>query len=454
MARPVSARCAVLASLGLVLACAGCRGGALAGSRPAPPAAAPAAVDVRRYETRIALDVANKSVEGETRITFAYPGPGPRALRFPRNALSVERADYRGRPTAFQADGDTIVIPLPETPTAGAEEEVSLAYHATPQRGLVFGEGLAYADFFTCHWMVCSEEPGDKAALSLEVEAPAGYRIIASGHRVEERTDASGRVHSRWEEERPYSPYLYGFVAGRLVETSIDKGSVRLTFAGLSASESVESLRRKFSDTGRMLAFLEGRAGVPLPHGAYAQVLVPGTEAQEKSSFSVIGAKFLDPILEDPTEDWVIVHELAHQWWGNLITCRDWSQFWLNESLATFLVAAYKEQRWGRPAYERELGLWREHWQVAKDAGFDVPLAYAEPYPSIRVRRAIQYSKGALFLDALRRRMGERAFWRGIETFTRRHAGGTVTSADFQRALQSTSAADISSLFDEWVYPR
>ncbi len=242
-------------------------------------------------------------------------------------------------------------------------------------------------------------------------------------------------------------------MAGELAETSVDAGPVRLRLVGPAGSESPTSLRSKFRDTPRMLAFLQGRAGVPLPHEVYTQVLVAGSEAQEKSSFALIGAEVLDPILEDPTEDWVIVHELAHQWWGNLVTCRDWSQFWLNEGMATFLVAAYKEQRWGRPAYERELGLWRERWKEAKDAGFDVPLAYAQPYPSLRVRRAIQYSKGALFLDTLRARLGDRAFWKGIAAFTRNHAGGTVTSADFQGAMQGASGVDLFPLFRKWVYP-
>lgn len=318
---------------------------------------------------------------------------------------------------------------------------------------MVFGEKLVYTDFFTCHWMVCSEEPGDKAEFGLEVIAPTGYQVVASGRLVAESDDGSGQVSSRWEEERPYSPYLYGFAAGEFIETFADAGSVKLRFMGLSGSESADSLRRKFQDTERMMTYLQERAGVPLPHDVYTQILVPGSEAQEKSSFAVIGAGFLDPILEDPTEDWVIVHELAHQWWGNLVTCRDWTHFWLNEGMATYLVAAYKERSWGKAAYARELALWQDRWNFAKDADFDVPLAYEQEYPSLRIRRAIQYSKGALFLHALRGRLGEQAFWTGIAAFTRKHAGGTVTSADYQNAMQDVSGIDLAALFRKWVYP-
>ena len=415
-------------------------------------AVGPQQLDVRRYEARVALDVANKSVRGDTAIIFRFPSASPRSLRFPRNELEVDGATYEGHAAAFRIEGDSIVIPLPDS-SALAQERVGIAYHSTPLRGLVFGDRFVYTDFHTCHWMVCSEEPGDKADFALEVIAPARYRVIASGRLVRERIDASGNVHSQWEETQPYSPYLYGFVAGEMIEAFADAGSTKLRLLGVAASESTGSLRRKFAETARMLTFLQRRAGVPLPHGVYTQVLVPGEEAQEKSSFALIGTAYLDPILEDPTEDWVIVHELAHQWWGNSITCRDWSHFWLNEGMATFLTAAYKQQRWGQAAYERELKLWRERRAIASDAGFDVPLAYAGQYPSLRIRRAIQYSKAALFLDALRARVGEGVFWRGVAIFTRRHAGGTVTSSDLQRAMQEASGTDLAELFREWVYP-
>jgi aminopeptidase N len=201
-----------------------------------------------------------------------------------------------------------------------------------------------------------------------------------------------------------------------------------------------------------MLRFFEARAGVPFPQAVYTQVLVPGSAAQEKSSFSLLGQDELDPILVDATEDWAIAHELAHQWWGNLVTCRTWSHFWLNESLATFMVAAWKEERWGRAAYQHELDLFRKRHARAIDAGFDVPLAYSGTYPSLGIRRAIQYSKGALFLHLLRQELGEDVFWSGLRQFTSEHAGGAVVSSDFQSAMQRASGKDLGPLFRTWVH--
>jgi aminopeptidase N len=145
---------------------------------------------------------------------------------------------------------------------------------------------------------------------------------------------------------------------------------------------------------------------------------------------------------------------MAHQFWGNLITCADWPHFWLNEGLTVFMVAAYKEQRWGRPAYDRELELLRARYQLAVDAKFDVPLTFAGDYPSLQVKRQIVYSKGALFLARLRQVMGERGFWAALAKYTRRFSGRAVVTQDFQQIFAAETHEDLGRLFDAWAYGR
>ena len=116
------------------------------------------------------------------------------------------------------------------------------------------------------------------------------------------------------------------------------------------------------------------------------------------------------------------------------------------------MTAAWKEQRWGRAAYDRKMNLARARVARAAAAGFDKPLTWAGPFPNLGARRAIQYSKGSLFLDALRTRLGDRDFWRVIRHYTRRHAGGTVTSADFQAAVSAVKPGVADDLFQAWVF--
>jgi aminopeptidase N len=300
--------------------------------------------------------------------------------------------------------------------------------------------------------MICSQDaPGDKARFELSLRLPAGIGSLSVGRlrSIKAETDGS-RVHL-WRETRPYSAYLYGFAAGHFREARARQGRAVLSY--LSPTASPQEMKALLSTTEAMVRFLEAKAGLPLPVRRYTQLLVSGDEAQEAATYSVIGLKQIEPILSDPGNDWVVVHELAHQWWGNLVTARNWDHFWLNEGIVTFMTAAWKEHRFGRAAYVAELDIARRRLARLKEAGGDRPLAFAGPYPSLAARRSVQYSKGALFLDHLRTQLGEDSFWNGLKSFTRTHAGGVVESRDFQRAFEKASGRDLSAMFDEWVYP-
>ena len=207
-----------------------------------------------------------------------------------------------------------------------------------------------------------------------------------------------------------------------------------------------------FGDTGRMIAFFEAKAGLPLPEGRYTQVLVDEHGDQEDAALSMIERASIEPILSDPHEDWIVAHELAHQWWGNLVTCADWRELWLNEGLTTFMVAAYKEQRWGRAAYDREIAIARARWDAAKQAGLDEPLSWRGTYPSLSAKRRIAYGKSVVFLNVLRSELGESAFWRSVRQYTRANAWRSVTAADLQKAFETESGRDLSPLFRLWVF--
>jgi len=426
------------------------------GAAHAQPAAAPetapgTGIDVLSHELEVTPDFQARSLSGRARIRLRVEQEGLREIAFSKNALDIVAAELEGKAVSARQGRSSLIFTMPQPLRAGQTVTLAVSYRGKPARGVTFTERAVFTSYWACDWMICSQDvPADKAAFQLRLTLPAGMRSLSVGTRRSVRRGPGGRTVHLWREERPYSAYLYGFAAGTFTEAVRRRGDREIAVVDATAAPSDHA---PLLDTmAAMIGFLEGKAGVKLPPRRYSQLLVPGSEAQEAATYSIVGMRHIEAGRAKPEEEWALVHELAHQWWGNLVTACNWDHFWLNEGVVVFLTAAWKEHRFGRAAYEAELEMARGRVARVREIGFDKPLAFRGSYPSLGARRAIQYSKGALFLDHLRTLLGEEAFWGGLKRFTRTHAGRTADSRDFQRAFEQASGRDLSATFDQWVY--
>lgn len=430
------------------IALAGCGSLGTNAFEPCPVDKAGCGYDVRAHELILEVDPETGYVVGAQTITLDIdPGHvGP--IVFSGNEMQITEIDANGPHPPIEAEDGVFRVDV----RPGAETmRIELRYEGLPRRQYAVEDSAVYTGYFACDWMICAQDDfGDKASIRLELVLPEELRTLGPGALSSARFHEDGKWHAVWEQQRPQSAYLYAFALGDfdMAETTASDVTLRM----LSNAATADELLTLFEPTADMLAFFESRAGTPFPHDVYSQLYVEGNAAQEAVSHAIIGTRLLAPILETPEEDWVIAHELAHQWWGNGATAVDLTHFWLNEGVTVFMVAAWKEHRWGRDAYEREMELLRQRFASAIDAGFDVPLSFAGEYPSLRVRRAIQYSKGALFMDALRTELGDEAFWAGLAAYTLKHMNRAVVSKDFQASFEAATGRDLSALFEEWVY--
>ena len=410
------------------------------------------AIDIQHYDVSLNLDFDGKTVSSTTKIEFLIRHRAS-SIHFSGTRLSLDSVSMGGQTLRFENGENGLAIHFPRELTPGAHAAITVESHGHPDRGLVFEPKFVYSNYFTCDWMICAQDDfGDKASIQLTLEFPAGASSLAPGQLVSRTKLAGGRTRDVWRERRPYSAYLFGFAVGELTVATQRSGRTELSY--LAGGTSAGGLLNYFAPTPDMVKFFEQKSGVRIPQRRYSQVLVTGDVAQEKVNFSLIGAELVSAMAADRQEDWALAHELAHQWWGNSLTCSDLSQFWLNEGITVFMVAAWKEHRWGRDAYDREMRLARQRVESAKQAGVDRKLTSRERYPSLPLRRAIQYSKGALFMDRLRQELGDEQFWRAFRKYTQTHVGETVTSRDLQRTFEHSSRRDLSALFEEWVYDR
>ena len=431
----------IAAALAALLMLLGTATPAFAGERP---------YSVEHYAARIEPDLRTKTLTGRVRIDLTVQAAAVETLEFDRGELEVSRVSIDGAARPFTIDAAHLLVRLAGPSRAGAHMRMAVEYHGAPRSGLEFAPDLSqiYTIFSTSQWLVCNDIPSDKATIDLELVLPAGLRVVANGRQVSRRVQPDGRQVVEWRESHALPSYTFGFAAGPFTEAQEDHGRLRYLGAGFSA----DALRQIFHETADIRAFLERRSGIRYDGPTYTQVLVADTVGQELGDFSLLSSEFGRGVLTDPRAITLIAHEFAHQWWGNRMTCRDWTQFWLNEGFATFMAAAYLENRFGREAYLEAIGKWRDRYAAVKAKGEDHALEFsAWTHPSAR-DRTIVYQKGAYVLYQLRLELGDQVFWKAVRDYTGEYFGKSVTTHQFQAAVEKSSGRDLTEFFRKWVY--
>ncbi|MDC0710184.1 M1 family metallopeptidase [Stigmatella sp. ncwal1] len=425
-------------------------GRASRGCEETQAALAAGGLDVVDYEADLQIDPVTRTLTGTVGILVRSQGAWNQPLELSAEGLSIEAVREGDTALEFQHEGGSLRIPLNRAPGTGQHRRVSVRYRGQPEGGLHFKEDAFYTAFHTARWMPSRDLPSDKATWTLRLTVPAGLSVIASGKLLTREALQGAKERYTWRLEVPHSAYLLGFVAGKFQESQAMVGLVRLRFLGAGRSEA--ELKRVFADTTAMFRFFQERAGVPYPFEEYTQVLLPEATPQEVAGHALLEAGYADEVLTEPREDWMSAHELAHQWWGNLVTCGSWGDFWLNEGLTTFMTAAYKEHRWGRDEYDREMALARRRYQRLRARGADRALALPETSLSREVGGPLPYAKGSLVLHLLRSELGEEDFWAGIREFTASHASCAASTSDFRAALEKASGRELGPFFAQWVH--
>jgi aminopeptidase N len=258
-----------------------------------------------------------------------------------------------------------------------------------------------------------------------------------------------------WKQEIPHSTYLISVVAGQFEKYGERAGAIPLEYYVPSGTGRDKAMQT-FRETPAAVRFFEDRIGFPYPYAKYSQTTVQEFTfgGMENISATTLSDRTLHESASEPQSSSVdlVTHELAHQWFGDLLTCANWSHLWLNEGFATFWAAAYREHRDGWDQYLHEVFEDRVRYLDEDKQRYRRPLVTSYYSDPIDLFDRTTYQKGFMVLDMLRFVLGDERFFRSLSHYLKTYQRQTVVTDDFRKAVEEASGENLGWFFDQWVY--
>jgi aminopeptidase N len=421
-------------------------------------------VDCTHIALDLAVDLTGKRIRGTAHVDLRTLIP---VEAFTLDAVDLEvaavRVTQRGEPRRSELtyDGMHLVVTLAEPVPAGEDLRASIDYSVGEEEDglhwfgptrdepdvpvVVWSQGEAV---FSSHWFPCIDVPSEKHTSEMTITARRGLEVSSNG-RLVSREEVGDDVRWHWALDVPHATYLMSLIAG---EFHVTRG----TWHGKSIEYWVhpayaEWSDRSFRNTERMLDFISEYTGVEYPWERYAQICCEGFGGgMENTTATTLGTRALhdERSLLDGNSDGLIVHELAHQWFGDYTTCRDWSHIWLNEGFASYFESLWEEVDHGADGLAYDMV---EKAREAKRGGTELPIvdrAYADPDGVFDARA---YPKGAWVLHMLRHRLGDPAFRQVLERFLEDNALRAVETVDLRKAVEAVTGRSFERFFFDWT---
>ncbi len=423
---------------------------------------------VAHYALDLRLDFTEKKIEGTATLTVHASRPTERLL-LDAEGLDVKHAKEGGRTLAFSRGEGSLTVELGRSLARGEKAQVEIAYSTKPRRGLYFVGPDSHhpkkpvqawtqgQDEDARSWFPCIDRPRDRATLDIRATVPASMEAFANGVLVESQDDKKAGTRTfHYKMDKAVPPYLVTLVAGEFAKLEDRWEDVPLRF--IVSKEHLEQARLSFAPTKDMVAFFSEWTGVRYAWPKYDQVCVEDFifGGMENTSQTTLTTRTLhdERAHLDFQSDTLVAHELAHQWFGDLVTCRDWCHGWLNEGFATYAEALWKEKAEGKDAYAYYALVTREEYLEEFDGRYSRPIVQRTYHAPVDIFDRHLYEKGGSVLHYLRYWLGEADLRASIRHYLEKHREQPVETIDLQRAIFEATGREMDRFFDEWVYGR
>lgn len=437
---------------------------------------APAAVDSPAYRKyapdrrvdllHLALDVTPdfkaRTVAGTATLTFKPIATPLEELRLDAVELRVASVTSSEKLASHEVTDREIVLHFAPPIPVGKEARVTVKYSAEPRKGLYFRTpemGYAETHLWTQgepgearHWFPSIDHPVEKFTSEVTCRVPAGMVALSNGRQVSAQSGAGGLVAFHWVQEKPHVTYLITLVAGQLKKIEDKHRDIPLEFWTTPSDHAAAP--NSFRNTKHMMQFFEREIGVNYPWAKYGQVAVHDYHwgGMENTSLTTLNFRTLfTPETENLfSSDSLVAHELAHQWFGDLVTCKDWSHIWLNEGFATYYDWMWQGDFGG--TNETLYALYSAAKGILANQNETRGIVWRKFGDPEEMFNYLAYPKGAWVLHMLRCQLGADLYRKCVRTYLDRHGYGSVETADLRKVIEELSGRSYERFFEQWVH--
>jgi aminopeptidase N len=435
-------------------------------SRADEPYARSRDYDLQHSKIALRFDLEHKKVFGDVIHSVTILKDGTAKLVFDSIGLTIQSVAVNKGAAKFESAADKLIVALPSAAKAGEKVDVQIRYEGRPTKGLYFI--LPDKDYpnrptqiwtqgeseDTRYYLPTYDYPNDRLTTETILTVPDSWITVGNGKLISVTNAGNGLKTWTWKESLPSSTYLITVVAGEFDEAKDSWHGIPVTYYAPKGRG--DRLPINYGRTPAMIDLFSRKLGVDYPWEKYAQSMVDDFVAggMENSSATTNTSTSLDHsklAVEYTTgEDALISHELGHQWFGDLVTCKDWGDIWLNEGFATFMETVWTEAHFPKDQSDYD------RWSNAGD-WFDQNSLYAKPIVRYDFSDSSEfdgnvYGKGGWVLYMLRRQLGEDAFYRGLKHYLEVNRGKNVVTSDLIKAIEEATHTDVDEFFNQWIY--
>ena len=431
--------------------------------------------DVIHYTLHLSFDASAKTVFGREIIVVSPFQSGLDSVVLDAAKMDIKSVQLSSRKKlSFQKFPEKLAIYLDKKYASTDTISISIVYQVTdPERGLYFvhqnqGTDKEHFEIYTQgeeeenhYWFPCWDFPNDRATSEVYVTTKIPNIAISNGRLLgvtANKKDSTRTFH--WKMDIPHTSYLTSIIVGNYIKVEDYYKKIPVQYYVHPDQE--QYARATFGKTPQIIDFFSRKTGIEYPYSKYAQTVVDnfmygGMEnitATTLTSSTVRDARSNI----DGTAEGLIAHELAHQWWGDLLTCRDWANSWLNEGFASYFDPLWTEYSRGRDAFDYEMQRAGQIYMNEDSIRYRRTLVWYKYKNPMSLFDRHAYQKGAWILHMLRYVLGDELFWKGINYYGVSNAKKLVEAPDLKKAFEEATGKNLFWFFDEWVasagYPK